>query len=174
MKKVMFFLVVAILATACNAQDDNDSKNIASSEQKSHQMHVFPKGSWKVTKEVDEHGNIIKYDSIYSWSSSHYASDIHSKEADSLLKAMESMMQRHFSFNDLSKGFGFRDTDSIMNKFFSNSESFDAMPFGFRNFDEMRQHMEAFRRQFFNDRNRYIIPPEKMKTDSTAMRKQSF
>ncbi len=161
MKKVMLFLFVAILATSCNAQNSDTSKDKISKSETPQDAITKPKGSWKVNKEVDENGNVIRYDSIYSWSSSDQMKGF---DNDSIFKKMQSMMQKRFSMFQHHNGTGFVEHDSIMKHFFS--EDFfknDLFPGGFNsNFpsmDDMMKRMEAMRQQFFKDNN-YIIPPE--------------
>ncbi|WP_411893637.1 hypothetical protein [Winogradskyella sp. A2] len=162
MKKVALFLFVAILATSCNAQESNSSKKeIAESETQKDSI-TEPKGSWNVHKEVDENGNIIRYDSIYSWSSSGNSKVI---DNDSIFNKMQSMMQRRFSMFQSPSGNTFAHHDSIMKQFFSDDFFRDDffsnnLNRNFPNMDDMIKRMEAMRQQFFNDNNRYIIPPE--------------
>lgn len=159
----MLFLFVAILATSCNAQDtENSSKNSSDLEIQKDSLQK-PKGNWKVNKELDENGNIIRYDSIYSWSSS---GNIKGIESDSIINQMRSMMQKRFSMLQSPNLNGFADQDSIMKPFFSDDFFKDdffsnRMPSGFPNMDDVMKQMEAMRQNFFNDNYRYIIPPEK-------------
>ncbi|MEF3080074.1 hypothetical protein [Winogradskyella poriferorum] len=163
MKKVMLFLFVAILATSCNAQDtENSSKNSSDLEIQKDSL-LKPKGTWKVNKEVDENGNIVRYDSIYSWSSS---GNIKNMESDSIFNQMNSMIQKRFSMLQPPNLNGFSEHDSIMKQFFSDDFFKDdlfssGMPSGFSNMDAIMKQMEAMRQNFFNDKHRYIIPPEK-------------
>ncbi len=178
MKKVMLFLFVAILATSCNAQDtENSSKNSSDLEIQKDSLQK-PKGNWKVNKEVDENGNIIRYDSIYSWSSS---GNIKGMESDSIFNQMQSMMQKRFSMLQSPRLNGFSENDSIMKQFFSDDffkDDFfsDRVPSGFQNMNEIMKQMEAMRQNFFNNKNRYIIPPEntepKEKKTKTIEKKQ--
>ncbi len=178
MKKVMLFLFVAILATSCNAQDtENSSKNSSDLEIQKDSLQK-PKGNWKVNKEVDENGNIIRYDSIYSWSSS---GNIKGMESDSIFNQMQSMMQKRFSMLQSPRLNGFSENDSIMKHFFSDDffkDDFfsDRVPYGFQNMNEIMKQMEAMRQNFFNNKNRYIIPPEntepKEKKTKTIEKKQ--
>ena len=178
MKKVTLFLFVAILATSCNAQDtENSSKNSSVLEIQKDSLQK-PKGNWKVNKEVDENGNIIRYDSIYSWSSSGNIKDI---ESDSIFNQMHSMMQKRFSMLQPPNLNGFSEHDSIMKQFFSDDFFKDDFfsnrtPSGFQNMNEIMKQMEAIRQNFFNNKNRYIIPPEntepKEKKTKTIEKKQ--
>ncbi|WP_411767806.1 hypothetical protein [Winogradskyella sp. A3E31] len=158
MKKVMLFLFVAILATSCNAQNSKDKSSKIEIEKNSLNE---PKGSWKVNKEVDKNGNIIRYDSIYTWSSSR---DLKSIDADSIFNKM----QNRFSMFQSPRMYGFTEHDSIMKQFFSDDFFKDnffssGSPSTFPNMDDMIKRMEAMREQFFNDNHRYIIPPEETK-----------
>ncbi|WP_138433196.1 hypothetical protein [Winogradskyella algicola] len=178
MKKVMLFLFVAILATSCNAQDtENSSKNSSDIEIQKDSLQR-PKGNWKVNKEVDENGNIIRYDSIYSWSSSGNIKDV---ESDSIFNQMHTMMQKRFSMLQSPNLNDFAERDSIMKQFFSDDFFKDdffsnRVPPGFQNMDEIMKQMEAMRQNFFNNQNRYIIPPEntepKEKKTKTIEKKQ--
>ena len=174
----MLFLFVAILATSCNAQDsENVPEKSSDLETQKDSLHK-PKGNWKVNKEVDENGNIIRYDSIYSWSSS---GNIKGMDSDSIFNQMQSMMQKRFSMLQSPHLNGFSERDSIMKQFFSDDFFKDgffsnAVPSGFPNINEIMKQMEAMRQNFFNDRHRYIIPPEntesKEKKTKTIEQKQ--
>ncbi|MBV7269873.1 hypothetical protein [Winogradskyella luteola] len=162
MKKVMLFLFVAILATGCNAQSSKDE--ISKAETQSDSLDQ-PKESWKVNKEVDENGNIIRYDSIYSRSSFGNLKDM---AKDSMFNKVQSMMQKRFSMFQSPGMNGFAEHDSIMKQFFSDDFFKDdffsnGAPSSFPNMDDMIKRMEAMRQQFFNDNHRYIIPPEEKK-----------
>ncbi|MTE26681.1 hypothetical protein [Winogradskyella ouciana] len=162
MKKVMLFLFVAILATSCNAQNSETPKDKIVKSETSQDSNAKPKGSWKVNKEVDENGNIIRYDSIYSWSSS---DNLKGMDNDSIFNEMQSMMRKRFSMFQSQNGNGFMKHDSIMKQFFSDDifkEDFfsGGLNSNFPNMDDMMKRMEAMRQQFFNDNHRYIIPPE--------------
>jgi len=161
----MLFLFVAILATSCNAQDSNSpKKKIAKSDIQKDSISA-PKGSWKVNKEIYENGNIIRYDSIYSWSSS---GNLKGMDTDSIFKKMQSIMQKRFSMFQSPNGNAFTEHDSIMKQFFSDDffkDDFFGSGFNSNmpNMGDMMKRMEAMRQQFFNDNNRYIIPPEEKK-----------
>jgi hypothetical protein len=178
MKKVMLFLFVAILATSCNAQDTENSPKKSSDLEIQNDTLLKPKGNWKVNKEVDENGNIVRYDSIYSWSSS---GNIKGMENDSIFNQMHSMIQKRFSMLQSAGRGGFVEQDSIMKQFFSDDFFKDdffsnRLPSGFPNMDDVMKQMEAMRQNFFNDRYRYIIPPEttepKEKTSQIIEKKQ--
>ncbi|RAJ15193.1 hypothetical protein [Olleya aquimaris] len=157
MKKLILFSLVAILATSCNGQD-NDTLKQDFAKTETPQDTVKPKVSWKVNKEVDENGNVIRYDSIYSWSSSSgNLKSFNSMEVDSIYSAMQSRMKQHFSNFGFSEFSSFKDQDSIMNQFFSDSFFSNKMTTDFPDIESIRQRMEAMQQQFFNQQ-RAIIP----------------
>jgi hypothetical protein len=153
------------------------SKNSSDLETQNDSL-IKPKGSWKVNKEVDESGNIVRYDSIYSWSSSGNIKDMGN---DSIFNQMHSMIQKRFSMLQSPRLNGFTEQDSIMKQFFSDDFFKDdffsnGMPSGFPNMDDIMKQMKAMQQNFFNDRHRYIIPPEsnkpKEKTSQIIEKKQ--
>ncbi len=170
MKKVFLFLFVAILSTSCNGQDQNSAKkDVSKSENKGDSLQD-PKERWEVNKELDEDGNIIRYDSIYTWSSSGNLKGMHN---DSILNKMKSKMQRRFSMFRSPKMNALTEHDSIMKQFFSNDFFKDdfflnGSDFGFPNMDDMIKRMEAMRQQFFDNNHRYIIPPEEKKNKAKS------
>lgn len=165
----MLFLFVAILATSCNAQNSDPSKDKIAKSDTLQDSVKKPKGSWTVNKEVDEDGNIIRYDSVYTWSSS---KNLKGMDHDSIFNKMQSMMQKRFSMFQQPNGIASKEHDSIMKQFFSDDifgDDFFTSGFhsNFPNMEDMMKRMEAMRQQFFNDNHRYIIPPERnKKTDN--------
>ena len=90
MKKGIAVLLL-LLFTGCKGQekDQTDKKN-----QEDQETAEMPKGQWEVQKEYDELGNLIKYDSIYSYAYSNI-------EGDSLRVNLDSIMD---SFRGYFKG----------------------------------------------------------------------
>lgn len=174
MKKLVCLFLVAILATSCQAQ----TKGQDSAELPPKKEGAKPEGSWTVNKELDENGNVVRYDSIYSWSSSgNHAMAMREIDADSL---MNSMLQRFGSFG-MSFPFTNRRNDSIQDpfaSFFLNDFMEDDFFSGFTGMEEMRKRMEALQQQFMQGAipgRRPLIPavPEdkrKKKNDSLRLR----
>lgn len=160
MKKFLVLLVAALLTISCNSQEN---KNKEESDKKDEVVIDSPKGSWKVNKEFDEEGNLIRYDSIYSWSSGDDLDELAILDRDSTLKSMQSRFFRNFSQFDFDReGFGdlFAE-DSLFTKRFFNDDFFDS-EFGrdFMDIDKMHERMEAMQKRFL-DRYQPFIAPEK-------------
>lgn len=159
MKKYILLVMVVLLNINCNGQKNETKK----SETKKSEENIVeqPKGTWKVDKEFDENGNLIRYDSIYSWSSNGKFDDFSSLDRDSLMQSFKSKFFTNFS------GFenqGFEDVfaqDSLFSKRFFN-EDFFGSDFGkdFMDIDEIRQQMIARQKKFLEKYQSEFIKPE--------------
>lgn len=159
MKKYMLFLMVALLSTSCNGQKKDSNK--VETEDNNKTIVQKPKGSWKVDKEFDENGNLIRYDSIYSWSSSNKFDNLSMIGKDSLIKSFESRFFKNFS---QFKNQGFENmfaSDSLFSKHFFNDDFFGS-DFGtdFMDIDNMRQQMIKRQKKFLEKYQSEFIKPE--------------
>lgn len=147
MKKYILLLMLFFLSIGCKGQEKQANEKKAKEPEKN--VVEKPKGSWKVDKEFDEDGNLIRYDSIYSWSSSGKYDHLSSMQRDSVMQSFKSRFFTNFSKfeND-----GFEDVfskDSLFsNRFFNND--FFGSPFGkdFMNIDKIRQQMIDRQKKF--------------------------
>lgn len=86
MKRVMFALLMGTMVFGCNAQDGGKLEN---EDQAKDTLTVRePRGRWKVDREVDENGNIVRYDSIYSYSYGSMDSIPFEMDLDSIMKGI--------------------------------------------------------------------------------------
>ncbi|MHA7056370.1 hypothetical protein ACWGOQ_0004070 [Aquimarina sp. M1] len=166
MKKYAIWMLAAFLGVSCNSQKKNQDK-IGNNEKI---QGEFPKGSWEVNKEFDEEGNLIRYDSVYSWSSTNDLKDLASMDRDSVLKSLKSRFYHNFSgFNLENEEFGnlFQKDSLFTNQFFR--DDFFSNDFGrdFMDLDHMRERMDAMQKQFI-DRYKQQMDPliEKEKDDN--------
>lgn len=153
MKKILLIALVASFATSCNSQDHPKS-DLAQNDPKP--KVEKPKGNWTVNKEVDENGNIIKYDSIYSYSSMDDLKGMNTESMDSLMNGFTQKFEKHF----------YSSTDGSMPDIFSDDSPFaDDMFKDFFNdetgnpsemMQKMRAKMEAMRAQMLQGNS--IIP----------------
>lgn len=157
MKKIAFLFLAAILTTSCNSQEKKDDL-----EQIDDQKIVAnePKGKWKVDKEFDEDGNLIRYDSIYSWSSSNDFEGLNLQDRDSLIQSFQSKFFQRFSDSDRFGFDRFFDQDSLFGQRFFN-EDFFGSDFGkdFMDIDKMHERMERMEKEFFERYRPKLIPP---------------
>ena len=148
-----------LLSFGCSSQNDN-KKNETPKQAERAQIEQ-PKGTWKVDKEYDEKGNLIRYDSIYSWSSTDKFNDLSAENRDSLIKSFESRFFRNFSHFE-NDGFpDFFAQDSLLRQRFFNDDFFNS-EFGkdFMDIDKVMQQMMERQKRFLEKYNsRMIIPP---------------
>ncbi len=154
MKKYVLLCMVGLLSVGCSGQHtDTDTKEEKLVEQ--------PKGSWKVDKEFDENGNLVRYDSIYSWSSSNTYDKLSSSARDSLTQSFKSKFFRNFSEFE-NQGFeAVFSPDSLFSKRFFIDDFF-VSPFGadFMDIDKIRQQMTARQKKFLEKYQSQLIQPE--------------
>lgn len=159
MKKYILLFMVGLLSVSCKGQENETSKV----EKEAHRTDIVeePKGTWKVDKEFDENGNLIRYDSIYSWSSNDKFENLSLSDKDSL---MQSFKSRFFSNYSGFENQGFEDVfsqDSLFSKhFFTNG--FFGSNFGndFMDIDKLRQQMIARQKKFLEKYRSEFIKPE--------------
>jgi len=157
MKKHILLFMVSILSLSCNSQDNNRNKT----EETDKQITEVPKGSWKVDKAFDENGNLISYDSIYSWSSHNKYDNLNGVDKDSLMKTFKSKFFTNFSQFENE---GFEDVfskDSLFSNHFFNDDFFGSN-FGqdFMDVDKMRQQMIDRQKSFLEKYQSEFTNPE--------------
>ena len=159
MKKYISLVMIGLLSLSCYSQN-NDIKNTESKD-RDEKIIKDPNATWKVDKEFDENGNLIRYDSIYSWSSDDKYNNLSLSARDSLIQSFKSRF-----FTDFS-GFenqGFEDIfskDSLFSNHFFNDDFFRS-DFGsdFMDIDKIRRQMIARQKFFLEKYQSEFIKPE--------------
>ncbi|SDH34630.1 hypothetical protein [Winogradskyella thalassocola] len=159
MKKYALLCMIGLLSVSCNSQQ-NDSKQ-AEIKEKEGKIVAQPKGSWKVDKEFDENGNLIRYDSIYSWSSFDDMDNLSAVDKDSLLQSFKSRFFANFSDFE-NRGFdNIFSKDSLFSKHYFNDDFFGS-DFGkdYMDLDKIRQQMMERQKKFLEKYQSQFIKPE--------------
>jgi len=159
MKKNILILMSALVSVSCNGQKKESEKVIT--KEKLESIGEQPKGSWRVDKEFDENGNLIRYDSIYSWSSNGDIDNLTSFGRDSLLQSLKSKFFTNFSTFENQ---GFEDVfaqDSLFSKRYFNDDFFESN-FGkdFMDIDKIREQMMERQKQFLKKYHSEFIKPK--------------
>lgn len=158
MKKYVLLFMVGLLSSSCMGQKNEQKTEIKESDEK---LVKQPKGTWKVDKEFDENGNLIRYDSVYSWSSSGKFDNLSMSNKDSLMQSFKSRFFKNYS------GFeneGFEDVfsqDSLFSRRFFNDDFFGSN-FGndLMDIDKLREQMITRQKQFLEKYQSEFIKPE--------------
>jgi hypothetical protein len=150
---------MVLLSSSCSGQQ----KDFSSYDTKTHQKDTVkqPQGTWKVDKEFDEEGNLIRYDSIYSWTSRNSYNDLNTLEKDSLLELFKLRFIKqysHFEDDGFEKLFN---PDSIFSKRYFNDDFFYS-DFGkdFMDIDKISQQMIARQNELLEKYQPKYIEPE--------------
>ena len=146
MKKFIILLLVLVI-TGCNSQE---KKNKQEENKNKDTTIVKPKEKWDVHKEYDEFGNLIRYDSIYSWSYSNVKGDSLQVNLDSIMDSFK----KHFLINSPSKwrdDFSyFPKNDSLfMNDFFKDD-------YFLRNWQSQHSLLEEMIKRMDSSRNAFL------------------
>lgn len=161
MKKFAILSLVALLASSCNAQE-RKKPELAQNNDKL--LKEEPQGSWEVHKEVDENGNIIQYDSIYSWSSDNLE-NLNKKDMDSIMGNFSSIFEERYGNFGRERLPGFFQRDSLfMKEYFGEDFLNDDFGKSFSNIDEIYKQMEALKQRFLQ--RDPLIPAEPENEDS--------
>ncbi|MDO6492499.1 MULTISPECIES: hypothetical protein [unclassified Cellulophaga] len=139
MKKYILISFLILLNVSCNGQNSSNKINTETTKK-------VPEGNWKVNKQYDDKGNLVQYDSVYSWSSSNKYDNLSDVQRDSIISNYKSKF--FSSFNTFPKQM--RIDSLFMDDFFN--EDFFSSDFGedFMQLDKIRDRMMQQQQQFFN------------------------
>jgi len=143
MKKLAMLLLPVFVLFSCNAQTDNKSSQL---NEKKTEQKVKPKIDYKVNKEYDENGNLIKLDSTYTYYYSNI--DLNKQQVDSIYKSFNEHLNFSSSFDDsffddFFKNENYIEEDFFQEDFFRNNQK--------RNEEIMNQmiaRMDSIKNQF--------------------------
>src|SRR5690606_29335544 len=144
MNKFLSILLISLVCFGCNGQLKKDKETDQGST-----AQQPPQGEWKVNREYDENGNLIRYDSIYSWSSTEHLDDLGPFDRDSLLQGFRSRFSKNFRALDPDGFPGSFLGDSLFEKHFFEDDFFGS-PIGrdFMDLDALQKRMEEMQRKF--------------------------
>lgn len=145
MKRIwILFIAVTLILSSCNGQEQQIKNNKLSNGKN------VPKEDIKVNKEYDENGNLIRYDSTYTY----YYSNIENSqfEEDSIFNNFRKMFNSNYPFsykpyfNDLFF------EDSLMKYDFYKEDFFtERFRQNMERTEKMFQEMDSIKNKFFNE-----------------------
>lgn len=148
MKRIwMLFIAVTLILSSCNGQEkriENDDLNA---------LKNAPKEDIKVNKEYDEDGNLIRYDSTYTYFYSNIENDTIAE--DSIFMNFKKLfeMQYPFSYKPYFNDFFFR--DSLMKyDFYKNDFFTERFRQNLEHTEKIFQEMDSIKNHFFNEQFR--------------------
>jgi hypothetical protein len=166
MKRLVLMMFIAVLAIGCNGQEElKSAKKEAQKDKKENSLNQ-PKISWDVKKDKDENGNIIRYDSTYTWSYTNVEGDSMIVGADSVLQSFHSYFNENFppiwnrSFTQPLW------EDSLFYQDFYRDDYFhNRWQQNYFEMDKMFKRMDSMRNQFFYDQYPGMLMPPNPKEE---------
>lgn len=141
---ILYFLLLILLVVAIKTSAQN--------------LHNQPHEQFDVHKETDEHGNILRYDSTYTYS---YSGNIDNLMLDTLLRNFNPGFSIDFN-NDFFFNQPFTDIEKMLNDF---NFYFDPAAMD----DIMKRHQEMIEKYYYDDRRQLI--PKSSPRDFSPMKK---
>lgn len=153
MKYYFISILMLLNLWSCKAQEDGELEKEQAKVETRDSTTPQPKVSWKVNKETDEYGNVIRYDSIYSWSYSNKDGNKVMIDADSLMNSfsgfMTDRMPEMFTWDPWSPF----ERDSLWRDNFWKPDFFrNRWKNDFRQMDSIMQRMDSIRNRYLKER----------------------
>lgn len=146
MKKIIAILVV-LTFMGCKGQE-KEKKDVSKEEKQEKPQE--PNGQWEVHREYDEAGNLIKYDSIYSYSYSNKNGDSVKINLDSIMDSFRGYFEDKVPF-DWKRDFSyFPKTDTLFMKDFFKEDYF------LNNWKEHHADIENMMKKMDSVRNAFL------------------
>ncbi|WP_026451501.1 hypothetical protein [Aequorivita capsosiphonis] len=163
MKTIVFALAVALCLSSCHAQEKKGDADNSTAMKTQTEIQKESHGTRKVNKEVDENGNLVRYDSIYNYS----YGDINGKQVspektDSLMASFQKYMQ------DRMPGFSQEmmnplKSDSLHADFYQNDFFLNHWEDFFPGMKNQLKEMDSLHQGFFQQTQPGLFPPEEKK-----------
>ena len=140
--KKLTILALILLFTECKGQENEHQTSEIKKD-----FVTEPNGSWDVRREYDEHGNLISYDSIYSYSN--IKGDSVKVNLDSIMGSFRKYFQESTPFQWKDNFSYFPKNDSLFKKnFFRDDYFFDQWERQPMDIEEMMRRMDSSRNTF--------------------------
>lgn len=145
MKKIMI-LILVFMIVGCESQQKEKQK--AKNNQQMDTI-IKPKEKWDVKKEYDELGNLIKFDSIYSYSYSNIDGDLMQVNLDSIMFSYKKHFENTYPFKGGEYFRFFPGNDSLfMNEFFKKDYFFKSWQKRHSDLEKMIKRMDSTRNSY--------------------------
>ncbi len=143
--KIVIAMFCMLAITGCSGQDRGKKGNLENKES----ALDTPRSSWEVRKEYDDAGNLIRYDSIYSWAYSNVEGDSISVNLDSIMDAFRLHFENTSPSPWRDRFSYFPEVDSLfMNRFFEDDYFFKNWQRDYSEMEEMMRKMDSSRNEF--------------------------
>lgn len=145
--RLLMTLLLLLFLLSCKGQDKESGKQ---DEKALGKTEARPGEKWKVFKEFDEEGNLIRYDSVYTWSYKDIAGDSVRVNLDSIMTSFRKYFEEESPLPDKDYFFYFPRNDSLFLQDFFQDDYFH------RNWKEQHLRMEEMMRDMDSIRNKFL------------------
>ncbi len=160
MKKLWSMALLILLTTGCNAQENKTDKQDAVDNSPQ------PQVKWDVKKEYDDQGNLIRYDSVYTWTYTNAAGDSVVVPVDSVLQHFESFFNSQWPSIWDEQFMQPMWDDSLLYKDFGRPDYFyDRWQDDFFRMEEMFRRMDSLRNRFLEEQYPGLLKQAVPQTD---------
>lgn len=166
MKKTLIMTIIGIFAMGCSsAQQPENKKENPGSEN----FVTKPEVRWEVNKETDENGNVVRYDSTYTWSWSDNDGASTKLDVDSVMRSFRQHFDRHLPdywghgmWDPLHRDSTFYE-DFFNDDFFHNQWQQNQIEM-----EKMFRQMDSLRNSFFDEHYPGIMRPQNPSSGSSS------
>ena len=156
MKKIVVLLIILVI-TGCKNQE-KENQQIINDEQEI--SSIKPSEKWDVKKQYDEQGNLIGYDSIYSWSYSNVEGDSIKVNLDSIMDSFKMYFGKNRSIDWDDDFYYFPKNDSLfMNDFFKDDYFLKNWQMQHSEYEDMIKKMDSMRNEFLRKFHPGLMEP---------------
>ena len=146
MKRLWSMALLGLLVISCNAQEKKAEKKEADNH------NPQPQVKWDVKKEYDDQGNLIRYDSVYTWTYTNTAGDSVVVPVDSVLQHFETFFNSQWPSIWDEQFMQPMWADSLLYKDFGRPDYFyDRWQEDFFRMEEMFRRMDSLRNRFLEE-----------------------
>ncbi|MCD6111727.1 MAG: hypothetical protein J7J86_00515 [Bacteroidales bacterium] len=141
-RKWILFIAVTLILSSCNGQEKQSKNNKLSG------FKNVPKEDIKVNKEYDKDGNLIRYDSTYTYFYSNIENDTITE--DSILKKFKKLFYSQYPFSQKSYFNDLFFEDSLMKYDFYKKDFFtERFRKNIERAEKMFQEMDSIKNKYF-------------------------
>ena len=150
MKKTFLAALLMVTITGCHAQEGRSKKDLSSPQDTTTQNK--PQSSWKVNKRYDDNGNLVGYDSTYSWSYSGKGIAINDVETESMFNAFTKQLDDGFpSFFGQRFGMPGWNDSLFYHDFTSPDKLIQEWENNYSDMGKMMRRLDSLRSSFLDD-----------------------
>lgn len=151
---IRFMFVAVMLTIGLSSCHGQERKKMVMKDQNKPQTHI------KVNKQYDKNGNLVKYDSTYSYYYSNIKKD--SVARDSIYRQFRRFFNNKYDFSEEPYFHDLFFQDSLLKYDFYKKNFFQKR---FQNnmahMDKLFEQMDSLKNQFFMEQVKPVIPPQK-------------